>query len=482
MFLKKTPPIILIIGFLVRLSGLQASAIWYDEAITLYRLQLPFLSRYLDKTEASGDLLLEMILQSLVRLFGTSLWVLRLPSLVASAVCLYITWKLMIRLKFNLVQQIITSLMICFFPGLLWAAQDGRAYSILTMVVLLAVWYAIEARRIGLFSACGLCFYAHYVGPAYAVAVLGLALYLHSSSWKKIFLIGGLIILSWLPQIIIALTTINHFDWTEPIKARQLIEVWVDAIWVGTFKKTLIVACLQIIFFSTIIFSLFVPMDRIKKILGIFLGISILSLLVVSLIWSNVIIYRTLVPLLIFVALWLGWELGNIPASWRFKWKFTHGREFNIGQGLTSLMRTILAVAWVAFLIFGLINWDPARRGGHLDQIAGQIRNQWQEGDVIFYPTASVAMPFDYYLNDLPHFLMQDQISTALTPPGLSRFVIADYETLDADRIWLFIPKTTLMDPHVQNKLDKYIIDQQPAYTLTFFQFHPIDIYLIIKR
>src|SRR5664280_1053774 len=111
---SRLPILFLLAGSVMRIATLGSAAIWYDEAVTLYRTPIPFMTLFTNRSENSGDLLLELILRPLMAIGPHSLWLLRLPALVAGLISLWLVWLLMQKLSFSLWQQIITAALVAF--------------------------------------------------------------------------------------------------------------------------------------------------------------------------------------------------------------------------------------------------------------------------------------------------------------------------------------------------------------------------------
>jgi hypothetical protein len=55
---SRLPVFFLLLGAALRIGTLGYAAIWYDEAVTLYRTTIPFMQLFTNRSENSGDLLL----------------------------------------------------------------------------------------------------------------------------------------------------------------------------------------------------------------------------------------------------------------------------------------------------------------------------------------------------------------------------------------------------------------------------------------
>lgn len=451
--LPKLPVILLVLGAVLRVVGIGAAAIWFDEALMLYRAGIPFLTLFLELSEKSGNLLLEIILRPLMAI-SNSVLMLRIPSMIAGLVSLWLVWKLMQRLDFTLRQQITASAIVAVLPGLLWIAQDARSYGLLSCLFLAALWFALESQWLGLLAVCGLMIYTQSTGAVYAVAALVIALYLYPWKAKRILLVGLLTVFAWLPAIwrIHGTGTIRNIwnpQLTLPINALQ-------AIWPGLWGWFVLPAC--IILGLSLLFLFFGTKARGRFVLLHAWALPCLGMVLYYLVTKeNIIMYRTLMPILFPFSLWLGWELGR--------------------NRLTS---NVLSAGWAFILLAGLVIWNPADRGGHLDQVADEIRSQWRTGDTLVYTTVTVGLPFGYYLGDLPH-TWNDIIHEpdVLASPSIIRTYQAT-PTGGAARAWVIIPnEPTLITPAENIELDLLVHHQKPIYTVNYMQSAQLNVYLV---
>jgi hypothetical protein len=454
-FVPRLPYIILFLGAILRIAGTGSAAIWFDEANMLYRTGIPFLTLFSEHSERSGDLLLEIILRPLMAI-SHSVWMLRLPSMIAGLISLWLVWKLMQRLNFTYRQQVVTALIVAFLPGLLWIAQDARSYGLLACLFLAAIWFALESQWLGLLAVCGMMIYTHSTGPVCAAAALAIATYLYPWKIRRIIMVVVGIAIAWIPAIIRMLGYwIIQQPWQPHLTLPWLVFSTIQSIWPELWGGWFLLGA-----FSILVLTLLLLISRIKahgRIVPLIAWVlPLIGLIIFCLvIKQNVIMYRTLMPMLFPFALWLGWELG-----------------------CKRISSVILLVAWVLMLEVGLVNWHPADRGGHLDLVAAEIRSQWRTGDTLIYTTTTVGLPFDYYLNELPHAwsnIIHDPIF--LNIPSIDR----TYQgTGKMTRSWVIIPnETILITPAEQAILDDLVQHQAPVYTINYLQNAPIKVYLV---
>jgi hypothetical protein len=455
MLKSRLPVIFLLFGGVLRFATLGSAALWYDEAVTLYRTTIPFMQLFTNRSENSGDLLLELLLRPIMAIDPRSLWLLRLPALVAGLISLWLVWLLMQKLAFNLYQQLVTAALVAFLPGLLWQSQDARPYMLLACLFLAALWFALEGRWLGLLACCGLFVYCHSTGAVYALAVLLIAYILHPCKLRKFLLVAALIGLAWLPALARILITNEQlaYAWGNS----STFEIWgvsaYAAFWMNMGVAQFFFAGTVLAFSLPLLFS--EDYDRCRMIPLLAWLVPLAALMLFSL-YRNVIIYRTLIPLLFPFSLWLGWELGvRTKPVW---------------------LRLTLTGLWVVCLIIGLAGWHSADRGAQLDQVAARIRSQWRKGDQLIYTSSTVALPFEYYLGDLPHAWLYITHDPLMEVPGEPR------TSLDCpghcQRWWVIIPvEKDLITPPEWAALKPYM-PGQPVYSLRYLQTATIDVYL----
>jgi hypothetical protein len=380
---------------------------------------------------------------------------LRLPALLAGLLSLWLVWLLMQRLQFTLTQQLITAALAACLPGLLWMGQDARAYGLLGCLFLAALWFALQGRWVGLFACCGLMTYCHSTGPVYALAALAVAIYTHPHEWRQALLCGLLSGLAWLPAMLRILQDGGSLDYAWG--SMSTLEVW----WLSGFAAAWTnVPMVQFFIGSVILLATFCLLlsgnkapARIVTLIACY--VPLVGMMLFSL-YRNVIIYRTLMPLLFPFTLWLGWELGAVA---RPVW-----------------LRLSLSLLWAVALLMGLLAWHPADRGGELNRVAAQIRANWQPGDQLVYATITVGLPMEYYLGDLPQTWLKVIQAPLLDIPAIPHTVKPCPQT--CQRFWVVIPDDhNLITPAEWASLQPYIAGG-PVYSVRYMQSATINVYL----
>jgi hypothetical protein len=455
------PVFILIIGALVRLIGYSSSAIRYDEAISLYRATIPFNQYLVDLQRYSSLFLWELILR-VISVVGTSLWIIRLPAVMIGILSLIIVWKLMRFLNFSTTQQSVIAVVISFCPGLIWISQDARAYGLLVFLFLLSILFILERKWLGFFAVNGLLIYTHIIGPAFAAGSFAFAFALHPKDWKRLIGIGLAVTVSWIPWVILYLN----------LKETPL---FINTFWLGhltfdNFFRQLILAFFVrrvnyfalILFSATMLFSVILlvinSIRRPKRVLLLF-SVPFLVIFLESIFWENTLFYRTQISLIIPFMI----SLGSI---------FIPGKR--------SFYIWIIMVLWVVLAGVGIIGWNPRLRGGDVDKTASLIRNNWQEGDVLYYATGTTAMPFDYYLNDKPEFILNGIANSNLTPPTLDlKFEFIQLEKIVYKRAWVIFPLDTFIPPDQMKRMDEYVREGVLINRIQIFEVPDILVYVV---
>ena len=455
--------LLLAIGIFYRIYGYGDSAIWFDEAMSVYRAKLPLFKMLAERSEFSGNLLWEMAIRPFV-MISDSVWVFRIPALVFGCAGLFVAWKIMVALDFSSAEKSFSMALIAFTPSMIWMSQDARQYSLLTFLYLLSCYFALKANWLAFFAASALTCFTHFVGPAYAVGAGILALYCFPKAWKKIVFATTGAILCWAPWLIYRVKLIPFGDALVPeFNYWRLVRAFVDAVSMLNLKTELAQAFLLIFILGiSIVVSVSLMKRRYIPTLILFLG-PLLILIIVSVVIRNVIVYRTLMPLVIPFLLWTGVTLADNRSI----------RPRAIGH--------VFVIVWCVLLVMGILKWNPNTRGGYIDRAATYIRQNWSPGDIIFYGTATTAMPFDYYLNDKPHFLMDGNMNVNLTPEHMTIYHFASLENLDYQRAWVIYPLDGYMEENQLQRLERYTLGGYLITTIQAPQFANIFVYLVDK-
>ncbi len=343
----------LLVSLLFRLIGFNTSAIWYDESISLFRVQHWIPSN-----------LWEMILTLFT---NGGLWVFRLPALICSLIALWFAWKIMDHFSFTRYQRIISCLLLCVLPGLVWISHDARCYSAYAALYMAAIYFGLKDKpQIMIVSLIGLCL-IHPTGVIYAISAIMLSLF---TIRIKYIVIAYISLLAVIPG---ALFAVNFYSQSSNPFWLQKIDL-INSLGLAAFSNTVPAIIGGLVMLIIILWSAF---NKDSLILSLSVLVPIIGLLMASIIYMPVLFYRTITPLLIPICLLIGY-----------------------GPHISNDKRRLIPAALFSFvLLVSLANWDPSTHGGHVDDLADLIDYSWQDGDQIVYATGTLALPFDYYMD-----------------------------------------------------------------------------------
>jgi len=446
-------------AIIIRLSGFGTSAIWYDEAISRFRAGLPLINLITDFSFFQKLNIWELVLRPFSH---SSLWILRLPSFICSIASLYVAWLLMETLKFTKKQQIIAWLPLITLPGLIWMAQDARYYSAISMLYMLGLLASLTRRIWLLVLVSILLGYIHPVGMVYSIAYWCI-FFIDSLQLKKLWLL--LIVgLAWFPRlwdfhdaanpVSESLSTVKTF-WINNFDLYFIFKQTLLAISADTLRSRFAVIVLAIV--TIVIFmALFKMRERSVRTISMATILPLIGMLIISIIWQPIYFYRTAQPFIPVLCLLVGLII-NPNKRW-YSW--------------------ILPTFGIIILIVAIGNWDPTSRGGRLDDAAEFIKNNWQEGDILYYGSGTAALPFDYYLNGKPSYIIDAKLNLNITWPGIP-FPSARLEDLEFSRAWVIFPQEPQIDSNDMTRLNSYTSNGTLIWRNETIHFAPIMVWLV---
>jgi hypothetical protein len=435
----------------VRLTGLNAAAIWFDEAISKYRASLPLATYFGDLSDFIGPNLWELIL----RPFAVGpVWLLRLPALIASIVALWFAWRIMDRLAFTNAQRITAAVPMILLPGLIWQAQDARYYAGLSLIYMAALWFGITRSQIGLLACMALLPYLHPVGLTYAAGALAVA-WINGLQFRQATAIGFIALISWIPSL--AKMPLQSWNgqgfWLTQMTAGYALTQTAQAFIVNTTGAPAALVLLALLLLVLAV-GAFRIQDHAVRIAWTAIIVPVIALLAATII-RPVYFYRTAQPVAIPVCLLAGLILA--PAR--------------------SMVSKIAPAIGALILIITLANWNPASRGGYIDRGAQVISRNWHEGDQIMYTTLTVAVPFLIYLPNRESCLVPNNGLDEL-PPSL--LILDECSSTAAAGNWIIWPRDSYMNPELTRQLSDLTDGMIPVWRSdAAWQFAPMEIYYL---
>lgn len=441
----------LLFSLLLRLLGFGTSAIWYDEAISRYRALLPLTALPGNASELQGINLWELILRPFAH---GPLWMLRLPAFLCSLAAVYVFWRIVKELSFTPAQRTAALIPMVALPGLLWMAQDARYYSAIALCYLLMLWGALSRRQWLLVVPGILLTFIHPVGPVYALSAM-LVAFLDRFPIRKLWPCL-LVILSWGFILI-----------TRDLGAAEFWLISITPIYVLLQSSFAVFGYTSVSIWFGLAAGLWMIVmictangagggSRPLRVTWLATVLPVAGLIAISLLIKPVYFYRTISPAVPALCLLCGVALAPTRRWWSW----------------------ILPVTGAALLAVSLANWNPAARGSGLDQAAEFIKGEWRDGDVILYGAGTVAIPFDYYLDLEPVYIIDGPTNVNVTWPGIP-YQFARLEDIPCTRAWIIYPQEPIMGAPLLARLDAYAAMGVHIATLPGLQFAPIEIYLV---
>jgi 4-amino-4-deoxy-L-arabinose transferase-like glycosyltransferase len=476
---------VLLLGLALRLFGLDAKSLWYDEAASLYfaRQPLPDLI-YLTMTRDTPPPLYYLALHGWLRVFGDSVAALRGLSALASVLCLPLLYALARALTDRATALAATALL-AVSPFQVWYAQETRMYALLALAGLastLALVRLIQApgrgRWLVYVVATAAMLWTHYLalftlaGQALVVLVIGLrwqpAPAVRRWTWSAV-LAGGATLLPWLPAFLVQSRTYSRF-WIPLATPEQLERaLWEYSALYAPYWR--------------------LPLDRPLPIVAGFLALAAVG---------AVALRRQRVAWLLPVALAvlpvaLAYAAGSVRPLFlsRTLILITPLYYLLLAAGLVWLARwrwpvAVLAVAWVvAWNGLGLQHLYRNAPKEPWDEAVRYVVERSQPGDPVLFHSAPGQWPFEYYLRQYAtplalHGLPADidrstgALEQAVTPADLPRLEAL----LAAGRpVWLVLSHTEYVDPDrlVAAYLDDRwaVTDQQEFYRIEVRRYAP---------
>ena len=479
-------PAILSAGIALRISGLTESAIWYDEAITFEAGKLPFLSMLEAAKYSFSPPLWGMIAWASMKLFGENEFALRMPALLAGIFSLWLTYG--IAGDFNLSRHQKTAVMffVSLMPYQFAMAQDGRMYTLLTVLYLGAIHFALRDRWIAVTVCAAFLLYTHYTAPFYLAALYTVILINGELNFRRLrntLASGAVASLSFLPWLPNYLNTLKIASPVNPLSVLDLNLMFYRISFEDTFTPLayLLYPALTIILLSVSLSALLTAWELfpalravgaaasdIKEAARRFIQLIVFALLpliimaVWSFVWKNFLYYRLLAALSVPLVIW-------------------SVKIFEVNR-FAHISGRLLLPLWLVLVFCGILLWTPSEKSGDMRGILEFIDEQWEDGDIVYHMTGTSYLPVSQYTKDKPQYLMDEVQHAWLLPTELQEiFQIPQtrLEGLNAQRVWVFYSQDGLMSPEAKSRAQAYTQNGVLIGVIKGWRFSPIHIYLV---
>lgn len=476
--------IIFLIGVILRVQGINKTAIWFDESITIYMARMPLLNMIKTTQLGFNPPLWEIIVWANFKIFGESIFSLRLPSLVSSIASMWVVLKILSHFEFSYWTKVAVIFFVALIPYNLWLAQDGRVYSLLSLLYLTAFWFTLQKRWLGVISSVGLILYAHTFGSFFVSAIYLIAIFQDPTNWKKITLLFSVSLITFIPWLFVIvnltssnsslppMTTLSILDSLSSIYFAKTIPSPYGLFIIPLILSTIVIGIASILvnfasfILKTGVRNLFRHEKHIQDLNLRFAQLSILSLfpffimVSIGLFWKNLIYYRPLSPLVIPSIFWMVYLF------------FLYSRK---------IIQLTILISWLFFTLIGLLNWNPTVKGGGIDNIATYIKTHWQEGDIIYHATATTYLPFSHYLSSKPTFLLNENLPESLLSNdlqkafGLNKISI---ESIAYERIWIIYAIDPDLTTKAKYRMDELLTNAKFIQEISVWHFSPIQVWI----
>lgn len=387
---KKIIFVLIIVGLLLRLWGIESESYWLDEAISIKQAQEPFLkSIELVKKDVHIPLYIS-VLNIWVHLFGTSEIMTRLLSLIFGVASIYVIF-LLGRKLFNEDVGIYSSILLAFSALAIYYSQETRPYSLFVLLVMVSFYFFIDLlekdsrkNKLLYFIFTLLMFYTHLF--SFLVLFVQNVYYLLTNIrdrkrlFQWFFMQAGLIVLflPWVSVLLRQSKKTHHLSWISI----DLLKVYF------TFFDFFNHIFIFLIFILLLVY-VFKKYKIMKKnnliLLGLWAVLPVVIVIIYSLLFSS--IYQTRYLLFVLPAFYLlfAWVLSKIPKIY----------------GITLL--SVIIVISLPFIFIQQQSLDK----DNWRAVSSFVKENVKEGEYIFIHPYYHQYAFSYYY-DRECFALED--------------------------------------------------------------------------
>lgn len=416
-----------LVGLVLYVLRLGAAPLWYDEAVSEWMAELP-LARMISATAADTHPPLYYALLHFVQWLGNSPFVLRLPSVFAALVVIYLTWEIAREFNLSRIARIIGVGLLLVIPFQLWFAQEARMYTIFEAFVLGALLAALRRRWLWFVALNALALWTHNYGLFYLIVNCGVAAYVfwfdRYDYWRRssiatalrysiplgsrmedikhaatealicVGLMGAIALTLWSPWLLALRTQmgiVNAGYWIQPVTAGDVVFSLFTILFGATSALPIWLVPICALFSIGLLTWLVIKIAQRPEegtLIGLwFVAAPILISLSISFAWRPVFLFRGFAPGVPIICLLVGWALAQLNLRYR-------------------LYAAILIAPLFVGVGIGHYVSMPEIKGSELQTIMDNIRAEWQPGDVIFYSNEGPMVAWHMRSVGLPQYLL----------------------------------------------------------------------------
>jgi hypothetical protein len=381
----------LYIGAFLRLLLIWRAPLWYDENFTLLVSRLSW-DRMLAAVTGDVHPPLWYIITWITAHIIPTPWAIRLPAALIGIAGLYVFWRILVDMQIPLKAQFVAMGLMVISPALLYYSQEGRMYSMLAVLVMVAfhsAWFGKWTR----FTLAAIALYYTQVYAVFYLAALVLALLIRDrGNWKPLLKSGLMVSLAGIPWAFVTLSQMQNISgnyWIMTDSVGSLVYV-IERLFFGKnfpdVLKTWDLVAAVVLFEAITIAVIFVLKHRSKNMLPVCIMAFIppILALLASVIWQPILLHRPLIGILPFLFILLA-----MPAEWI----------------TADPLRSIFAAAFIIPIfgasIIGVYTGDVKQ---NYAEGLEYILTNWQPGDVIYHYGDGTFVNWSPYLGQLADY------------------------------------------------------------------------------
>lgn len=397
----------MLLAMVLRLWQFDAE-LWYDEAFSAWLAQLP-LRRILAAT--AGDVHppgYYLLLGAVYRLLGGSEIALRLPSLIAGLLLIYVVARIGLTLGLSPKAVWLAAGITALSPFQIHYSQEVRNYALLSLAVALLAMGLIESRWwLAIIASLG-AMYLHNIAPLFVFAIWTAGLIYRPQ--LKSFLTSGLAVLVvYLPGLVWLVhqaRPVGNDYWIPALSSPgRLLATFDDILFFipnNPFGvSTALVTSIGLILIGVTIWQSVTHRAVTPELLFVILATVLPTALIViaSLVWQPVLVSRVMAPVAPFYYLLLAWSV-------------TQTRR----RLVTWLS---LTVPILLFLVAAILTGQVGRRP--VDPDLYSFYGHYQPGDGLYHANVGSYVIWHYYRPDVPQYVWPQETNLSQTLTGQTK-------------------------------------------------------------
>jgi uncharacterized membrane protein len=465
---------------------------WYDENFTLMVVRLPF-SRMM--TALQGDVhppLYYLLLWPLGQIHGLPIWMLRIPSLIFSFISLWAFWQILKWLISDWRIRLVSWVIFAISGSQLYYASEARMYSLLTMLILLAILAILNRKWIWVGILTAAILWTHNYGIYYSVCLFFTAVLVEWNSilllfqrkgyklyrpfWILSFLLAWISFIPWIMILLSQMKTIQGNYWLTALRLGDVLdavyesfilidqllsaEIWSKFVFWGWVS--FVILWFITIYRSPAFRANLKAIIRFRKYFPIVILFAIgpfVMALVSSLLWQPILLYRALIPCAPFLGILLVMPFASMPGFLTNKYRLAF---------LTALV--LISPMWImnTIRLYAPVNNNRGENDLLVMNELQYIQSHWRDGDIVVHVgDGSWITMVPYAVHPSDHYKLDPCYPARGSISPLSRAGLGEI-TLFPDQLtgpfWLLTEETPMTPACELPIVSKLVKDRLPIY------------------